>query len=397
MSTRREFLAGLAAAGSWLALDAGAALAAGPAARRRTLIQHVGRPADLETPVSELTDWATPNDLFFVRSHFDAPEVDAAAWTIAVSGDVDKPLKVSLRDLKRFPAVDVAAVLQCAGNGRGLFQPRVAGVQWEKGAVGNAVWTGARLRDVLAAAGLRAEGRHVVLSGADRPVMPQTPPFERSLPIEKALDPDTILAYAMNGKPLPLDHGFPVRAVVPGWAGDIWMKWLTGIRLQAEEGGGFFMKIGYRIPPEPIPPGTDIPADKKVPVTAMPVKSLIVQPAAGAVASGGTAAVTGARVAPNGGFVEVTGVAWSGEGQVVKVEVSVDGGATWDPAEFYGPVSRWAWRQWRYAWKPSGPGSHVVVSRATDSAGNTQPMQAVWNPSGYHWNAVDSVIVEVAG
>ncbi len=375
--SRRQFLGQLLAAGGLAGLAPRAAFAAPGAG----MIQRVGRPLDLETPVSAFSSWATPTEQFFVRSHFDAAVVDEAAWTLTVDGSVRRPLTVGLAALGRYSEVTLAAVLQCAGNGRAFFQPKVPGVQWEKGAMGNAEWTGVRLADVLEDAGVSLADGHVVLAGADSPMLPATPRFERSLPLAKAMHPDTLLAYRMNGRPLQVDHGFPLRAVVPGWAGDIWLKWLVSVRVQPDEAQGFFMQTGYRIPREPVPPGTDIPAAQKVPVTVMPVKSLIASPR------------TGVRL--ENGPCEVRGVAFSGEAPLAAVDVSTDGGETWRPAELFGRADRWAWRQWRYAWRPEKPGSYVVLSRATDAAGKVQPPHGVWNPSGYFWNAVDSVALEV--
>jgi DMSO/TMAO reductase YedYZ molybdopterin-dependent catalytic subunit len=202
----------------------------------------VVRPYDAETPVEAFASWLTPNDRFFVRSHFGPPSaerIDPAAWRLAVKGLVERPLNLSLSDLSRFEEVSITAVVQCSGNGRAFHRPRAGGVQWKKGAVGNARWTGVRLRDVLAKAGAEAKAKHLHLLGADRPVHPNTPLFLRSIPLKKALHPDTILAIKMNGEPLPLLHGAPLRLIAPGWMADACVKWLTDLTLGETEAPGY--------------------------------------------------------------------------------------------------------------------------------------------------------------
>ncbi|MEK6634498.1 MAG: molybdopterin-dependent oxidoreductase, partial [Nitrospirota bacterium] len=214
-------------------------------------IVRVMRPYDAETPVREFTSYVTPNHRFFVRSHFGppAPELIAEAnWRLHVGGLVEHPLELTLKDLKEFERVTITAVVQCSGNGRAFHRPKVPGVQWERGAVGNAQWTGVRLRDVLAKAGVRHTAKHVQLQGADRPVVSSVPLFTRSIPLEKAVHPDTILAYDMNGRPLPLLHGAPLRVITPGWMADSCTKWLTDITVQADEAKGYYMQTAYRVP-----------------------------------------------------------------------------------------------------------------------------------------------------
>jgi DMSO/TMAO reductase YedYZ molybdopterin-dependent catalytic subunit len=339
------------------------------------LIIRSPNPQDLETPAHLLTSWLTPNDLFYVRSHFYTPSVSSNDWKLIVD-----PLEVTLIDLQRFERVTQVVTLECAGNGRAFFDPPVPGVQWEKGAVGTASWEGIRLADVLRAAGIRSSGRYVWLDGADRGIG-LAPDFIRSLPIEKALDPATLLAFRMNGDPLPVPHGFPLRAVVPGWEGAYSLKWLTHIRVSAQDHDGPFVQTGYRRPVRPVTPGAMVPSADMVPVKELPIKSLI------------TSLVAGALVPDN--EVRVAGFAWVGDAEVERVDVSTDGGRTWVAARLTGERAPYAWREFSHTWTPPHPGSFVVLSRATDTRGRTQPIVPDWNPSGYLWNAVDQVRINV--
>jgi DMSO/TMAO reductase YedYZ molybdopterin-dependent catalytic subunit len=270
--------------------------------------------------------------------------------------------------------------LECAGNGRAFFDPPVAGVQWEKGAVGTARWTGVRLRDLLRTAGVKASARHLWLDGGDRGVG-RAPDFVRNLPLDKALDADTLLAYEMNGEPLPVPHGFPLRVIVPGWEGAYSVKWLTHIRVSDREHDGAFVQGGYRYPRRPVAPGTIVPAADMEPLRGMVVKSVITSPAK--------------LAAMSAGAVRVTGFAWAGEDEIAGVDVSTDGGRTWQSARLGADRARWAWRQFEHTWRPAAPGSYVVMSRARDTRGRMQPIVPDWNPSGYLWNAIDQVRVDV--
>lgn len=350
------------------------------------LIVRVARPLDAETPVQELSSYLTPNARFFVRSHFGPPppeQLSEENWQLHVAGLVDRPLTLMLHDLKQFEAITITAVVQCSGNGRAFYRPKTPGVQWDRGAVGNARWTGVRLRDVLLKAGLQPNGRHVQLQGADRPVAATVPLFVRSIPVEKALHPDTILAYEMNGRPLPLLHGAPLRVVTPGWMADSCIKWLTDITVQQDEAQGYYMQTAYRYPTRPVEPGEVIAASDLKPVEAMMVKSLIAQPS------------EGASLRP--GPVTVQGVAWTGEGKIMSVEVSLDEGLTWEPTRLIGEDRPYGWRQWQYIWQATGSGLHTILCRATDDCGQTQPKTSPWNPSGFLWNGWDRVSVTVAG
>jgi DMSO/TMAO reductase YedYZ molybdopterin-dependent catalytic subunit len=348
------------------------------------LIVHVARPLDAETPVKEFASYLTPNSRFFVRSHFGPPPAELLSdlnWRLNVGGMVERPLTFTLKKLKQFQEVTLTAVVQCSGNGRASHRPKTPGVQWDRGAVGNARWTGVRLRDVLTKAGLRMNSRHVQFQGADRSVATTVPPFVRSIPFEKALHPDTILAYQMNGRPLPLLHGAPLRVITPGWMADSCIKWLTDITVSQDEAQGYYMQTAYRHPTRPVMPGEAIAAGDLKPVEAMIVKSLIAQPQEGETIGSGP--------------VTIQGVAWSGEATVVKVEVSTDAGKRWEVARLVGENVPYAWRQWQYVWKPKAAGSTTILCRATDAQGDTQPESSSWNPSGFLWNGWDRISVTV--
>ncbi len=376
---RRQFLktsaAGLSAAAWWLHAPTLARAEGGG-----ELIQLSERPVNYESVRATFTTRLTPLDRFYLRNHFDIPQVDPKAWRLQVHGLVEKPLTLSLADLHKMPQVKVEAVLQCAGNGRALFAPRVPGAQWRYGAMGNAEWTGVRLKEVLALARPKAEAAHLEYHGADRPTMSTTPAFIRGITFAKAMHPDTLIALQQNGKPLATNRGAPARLVVPGWVGDDWMRFLTDLEVRADEPKAFFYQTAYRFPVKPGAPGEAIPADQMGPMTKVNVKSIL-----GSLSDGQVLAA---------GSHELRGVAFSGEAGIERVELSFDGGATWQAARLDGPSTPYGFRVFRHAWKAS-PGRHRVACRATDSAGATQPEAPVWNPGGYLYNAWDRVEVEV--
>src|SRR5579859_5226618 len=261
---------------SFFPLAAGAVLRAGDHPKRDMLVRSV-RPEDLEMPLSGFSDYITPIEHFFVRTHVYVPTVNVTEWRLEVTGEVAAPLRLGMEDLKKLPAVELVSVVECADNGRAFYQPPVPGVQWANGSVGNARWRGVRLADVLQRAGLKSSAREILFDGADVP-LGTMPDFQRSLPLKKALDPNTLLAYEMNGETLPVKHGFPLRVVVPGWAGDSWAKWVTSIRVLDKEADGFWMKGAYRRPGKPVPPGTAVPPEQMQPVTSLRVKSVIASP-----------------------------------------------------------------------------------------------------------------------
>jgi DMSO/TMAO reductase YedYZ molybdopterin-dependent catalytic subunit len=363
-----------------MALGAGSLLGLAKEARAAggELLELSARPTNYETPRSVFTERITPTEQFYIRSHFDAPEVNAASWRLKISGLVEEPLELSLEELSKMQQTSVEAVLQCAGNGRALFRPRMPGVQWRYGAMGSAEWRGVRLMDLIQRARPKKEAKHLRLQGLDKPLL-SAPPFLRGIPMEKALHPDTLVALSMNGAPLPPLHGFPARLIVPGWVGDDWVKWLAEIELRATEPEGFFYETAYRFPSKPRPAGEAVPPEEMKPMTRLNVKSLIATPGAGQV------------LAP--GVHEIVGVAFSGEAAIAKVEVTVDG-KRWVKASLDPSPSKYGFRVFRWSWKAK-PGRFSLASRATDEKGATQPKAAAWNPSGYLFNAIDPIAVEV--
>ncbi len=341
------------------------------------------RPEDLEMPLSGFGDYITPLEHFFVRTHVYVPTVDLNEWRLTVDGEVGAPLTLTMDDLKKLPPVEMVSVVECAGNGRSFSNPPVPGLQWSNGSVGNARWRGVRLADVLKRAGIKDSGREVLFNGADVPLGAMQD-FRRSITVKKALDSNTLLAYEMNGVALPVKHGFPLRVVAPGWASDSWVKWLTTITVLDKEFDGFWMKTAYRKPDHPIAPGSAMAPDKMVPVTSLKVKSVIATPSDG----------TAVRL---GDAVIVKGVAWSGDkGPVTSVDVSTDAGRTWKPAQLGAEKSQFGWRQWAFSFRPERESYYSIMARATDASGDKQPFVADWNPSGYGYNVVPGIGVNVS-
>ena len=359
------------------AVGAGALSAADP--EKRGMIVRSIRPEDLEMPVSGFSDNITPIEHFFVRTHVNVPTVDAATFRLKVEGEVATPLELSLADLKQMPATEIIAVTECAGNGRVFYEPYIPGAQWQFGAVGNARWKGVRLAEVLKRAGIKTSAVEVVFDGADMP-LGTMPDFQRSIPAKKALDPNTLLAYEMNGQTLPVKHGFPLRVIAAGWASDCWTKWVTSIRVVDKPFDGFWMTGAYRKPANPVVPGAAIAMEQMEPVTSLKVKSIISSPVDGAQVESGKPTV-------------VRGVAWTGDtgGGVTTVEVSVDGGRTWRQARLEGPPTLFGFRSWSIAWTPARESYFNLMARASDKSGAAQPFAQEWNPSGYGWNVVHRV------
>lgn len=372
---RREFLSALAlTAATGLPRSARARSAGG-------LIELVSRPANYEAPLDAFVHRITPLDSFYVRSHLDTPVIDPGAFRLGIGGLVERPRELTLAQLEAFPQHEVEAVLQCAGNGRALFRPRMPGAQWKRGAMGNAVWSGPRLADVLKTVRPLKAAAHLELDGADRPVLPSTPDFVRGIPLAKGLHPDTLIAVRMNGRPLPKLHGGPARLVVPGWVADDWTKWIERIVVRPDEPKGFFYETAYRFPETPGAPGAPVPPEQTRPMTVMNVKSVIATPAAGAVLG-----LSGA---------DVQGVAFSGGEGISRVDVSADGGATWSPAELERGPSPYGFVRFLFRFRPTAPGPYRLAARAEGGKGAVQPGEPVWNPSGYLHNAVHVVPVEV--
>ena len=350
------------------------------------LILLTDRPPQLETPLQYLKQDLTPNDAFFVRWHLAGipTDVDTRTFKLNISGHVQNSLSLSLHDLRtKFEPVSIVAVAQCAGNSRSLFLPRVAGGQWGNGAVGNARWTGVRLKDLLQHAGIKPGAIEVSFQGLDRAPLPATPAFIKSLEIDRALDADVLVAYAMNGAPLPMLNGFPMRLVVPGWYATYWVKALNEIVVLPHKFSGFWMDKAYRIPKNPdAQESPEKLAAETEPINRMSVRSLIVEP------------VQDQKV-PLGKPCVVEGLAIDSGKGIQKVEISTDGGQNWSDATLDAEIGKYSWRRWRYTWTPNKAGAAKLMSKAVNKASETQT-HAQWNRSGYSRNVIESVDVTVA-
>ena len=331
-------------------------------------------------PLEALRYDVTPVGLHYLLIHYDIPVIDAGTWRLRIDGSVDEPLELSLDDLRAMSSTTTTVTLECAGNGRALLSPRPASQPWVLEAVGTAAWTGVPLADVLALARPTASATDVVFTGADRGVdggIEQA--YQRALPVDLASSPDALLAYEVNGSPLPPQHGFPLRLVVPGWYGMASVKWLSRITAIDEPFDGYYQTTSYNV--------RHHDDDAGEPVTRIVPRSLMVPP-------GIPDFFTRSRlVAP--GHHELEGRAWSGHGAITRVEVTSDGGRSWEQADVDPPrLGPSAWQAWRYRWTAE-PGDYVLCCRATDSAGNEQPVEATWNTGGYLNNAVQRVDVHV--
>jgi DMSO/TMAO reductase YedYZ molybdopterin-dependent catalytic subunit len=334
-------------------------------------------PLNCEAPPELLDAEVTPTDRFFRRNHFRIPELDASAWRLEIGGLVRRPLSLSLDDLRRRDIVSQVVVLECAGNGRNLYNPVAQGEQWGLGAVGNAKWTGVRLADVLARADIRDDAVEVVFRGADRGPASDSPEpiaFERSLSVADARNSGALLAFAMNDEPLPARHGHPVRLIVPGKYAVAAVKWLTHITVTGKPFDGFFQAEHY------VFEWRHGDAVVREPVADPRVRALITAPASG-------------DQLPDRAFT-VRGVAWSGASPVTRVAVSVAGGQ-WQPARLVGNPDRHSWQRWELPVRPGGAGELKIRARATDGAGRTQPAQPEWNRLGYGGNFVHEITVRL--
>jgi DMSO/TMAO reductase YedYZ molybdopterin-dependent catalytic subunit len=334
------------------------------------------KPLNAETPVESLRSWITANSVFFDRNQGEIPgeKISLEDWRLRVEGDVEAPLTLTIDEICRMPKAVVANTLECSGNSRSLLEEKAKGNPWTVGGVGNAVWGGVWLRDVLAQAGIRTGARHVAFEGFDSPLGSAKIQFIRSIPLDKAVS-STLLAYEMNGEPLPLKHGYPMRSLALGWTGANCIKWLRKITVLAQPYSGFYMDKVYRVFQKGQDPGTGTV------VTGLKLKSIITQP------------VDGQQIAS--GTVTVLGAAYGGEAEVQTVEVSTDNGKTWSPADFIGPRDTYAWRLWQYLWQAGEKGKWTLMARATDNRGNKQPLQATWNVLGYGNNGVREHAVNV--
>jgi len=354
--------------------------------QKRPLIGLTSRPPQLETPFSVFNEGViTPNDAFFVRYHLaDIPlDIDPDTFSVEIKGKVDKPLKLSLAEIKKMPAIELVAVNQCSGNSRGFFDPRVGGGQLANGAMGNARWKGVSLKAVLDQAGMQAGAKQVVFGALDGPVSDRTPDFAKALDVDHARDGDVILAYAMNGEDLPVLNGYPLRLIVPGYYGTYWVKHLNEITVIDTVFNNFWMKSAYRIPDNDcncVEPGTAPKAT--IPINKFTVRSFL------------TSLVDGAKVKA-GAETPLRGIAFDGGSGIKEVAVSTDGGQIWTPSRLGENLGRYSFREWTLMVKlPAG--AHELKVRATSNDGQTQPLQPLWNPAGYLRNVVETYRIVAA-
>jgi DMSO/TMAO reductase YedYZ molybdopterin-dependent catalytic subunit len=339
-------------------------------------------PLNLEMPFEKLDGFITPTPAFYVRTHFPIPKIDKADWRLRIEGEINKPIELDFNELTAMPSRTIPVTLECAGNNRNHLVDKVKGVQWGLGAVGNAEWTGVPLGEVLDRAGVRSSAHEVILEGADQGELedPKAPRgnvrFARSVPLSKAKE-DVLLVHKMNGIELPPEHGFPVRAIVPGWFAVASIKWLQRIVVTDRPFNGYYQTIDYGYWKHN---GENA---ELAPLQEMQVKAEISRP-------------MGGDTVPANSAVRVHGAAWSGEAEIAKVEVSVDGGKTWTMAELDPKSVPSAWRLWNYQWQtPAKSGSHTLIARATDSAGRTQPFDRDLDRGTYMINHLLPIEVEV--
>jgi DMSO/TMAO reductase YedYZ molybdopterin-dependent catalytic subunit len=399
---RRDFLraAGVMGIGSLAGAAAGRALAASGTVlpvgngerplvqypQKRPLILQTSRPPQLETPFQVFDEGIlTPNDAFFVRYHLAGipTEVDPDAFRVSVKGKVNKPLELSLDDLKKLEPIEYVAVNQCSGNSRAFSSPRVAGGQLGNGAMGNAKWRGVSLKTVLDMAGVQAGAKQVRFDGLDGPVLPATPDFAKALDLDHASDGEVMLAYSMNGADLPMLNGYPLRLVVPGYFGTYWVKHLNEITVLDTVLDNFWMTTAYRIPDNPcacVAPGTV--AKKTVPISRFPVRSFITNVKDGATVKAGRP-------------VLLRGIAFDGGYGISAVDVSVNGGRIWSPAQLGQDLGKYSFRPWQTS-VVLPKGSQTLQVRAINAIGQSQPLEPLWNPAGYMRNVVETTHVMAA-
>jgi sulfite dehydrogenase (cytochrome) subunit A len=351
--------------------------------QKRPMIGLTSRPPQLETPFSVFNEGTlTPNDAFFVRYHLSVLplSVDPDTFFVEINGKVDKPMKLSLQEIKRLDAVELVAVNQCSGNSRGFFNPRVAGGQLGNGAMGNARWKGVPLKVILDKVGVQQGARQVTFNGLDGPVSDQTPDFVKALDIDHAGDGEVMLAYAMNGQDLPILNGFPLRLIVPGYYGTYWVKHLNEITVIDNAFDGFWMKTAYRIPDSTcacVAPGT--PPKATIPINRLNVRSFI------------TNVQAGAKVKARGETL-LKGIAFDGGYGIAEVAVSTDGGKMWAGAKLGQDLGKYSFREWQITVQLAA-GNHELKVRAVNQIGQSQPTEALWNPAGYMRNVVETVRV----
>jgi DMSO/TMAO reductase YedYZ molybdopterin-dependent catalytic subunit len=392
---RRDFLTRLSATGA--AATLGDALAQAPASGAAPTVPPAAPPGTIDNDFikkdkSPAMQWhserpltgsvaahehdfeVTPTDRMFVRNNLLVPQIDLRNHRVKITGLVDKELELPVLDLpKMFKTVTIQGMLECAGSGRSSFQPAPSGTPWlATGGMGCPQWGGVRLADVLRAAGLQPGAAHVAGQGGDPGMVASAAPVIRSIPLSKAMEENTLIAWAMNGEPLPWAHGHPLRLVVPGWVGSASTKWLHTLTVLDAPFKGTYMNSSYVVPRVPIEPGQKMPADT-LSAQAWPVKSIITSPA------------PNARI-NTAGRLTLRGHAWVGEGAVERVEISTDEGKSWQRAALARAKDKYAWRNFTYEFQPQNPGYQTFIARAWDDQGNVQPAVSAWNPLGYFWN-----------
>ncbi|MDB6026187.1 MAG: oxidase [Verrucomicrobiales bacterium] len=350
--------------------------------QKRPLIRLTTRPPQLETPFSVFNEGViTPNDAFFVRYHLaNIPlSIDSETFRVEVKGSVETPLSLSLADLKKMEAVELVGVLQCSGNSRGFSQPRVGGGQLGNGAMGNAKWRGVRLKDILEKAKLKPTAKQVAFNGLDKAPLDKTPDFVKALDVDHALDGEVMLAYEMNGEALPMLNGYPLRLIVPGYFGTYWVKHVNEITVMDEVLNNFWMNPAYRIPDNGcgfVEAGTT-PA-KTTPIKRYNVRSFITN-------------VTDGAMVKTGEPLRLKGIAFDGGYGIREVLISTDGARSWVPAKLGNDLGKYSFREWEASFTPSRPGKVELKVRAVNRVGESQPLEALWNPPGYMRNVVETV------
>jgi len=340
---------------------------------------HKLNPENQETPIKFLREWITPEEYFFLRNHFSYPDVDERNYSVTIDGEVYNSKVFQIDDLLQMSSKSFVVSLECSGNKRAFFDPEIYGTQWKEGALSQGIWKGVPLRILLEHIGIRNNAKEVVFEGHDhgtRKDIPGDYSYARSLPLGIALHPDTIIAYELNGKPIPYKHGHPLRLIVPGWYGMAWVKWLKRITIISGKFSGPFQAIDYNYYPEK---NSDM---GKHPVTFKNINSTILSPLN----------LSNLNNEPH--WIE--GVSWTGKGTVTEVEISTDGGSEWHKTDLKRyPNQPFAWVYWSYYWKPSRKGEYSIMSRARDSRGRIQPLEPYWNRKGYGYHAVSKIRVKV--
>ena len=351
---------------------------------KKEMILLTDRPPQLETPLKIFREDFTPNEYFFVRWHLSQilTKIDIDTFRLRIGGAVDQPLALSINDLKtKFTPDSIVALAICAGNSRGTFNPKVPGTQWCNGAMGNARWKGVKLKDILTMAGVKKGAFDVTFQGLDRGALPDVPAFIKSLGIDHALDGEVMVAYEMNGQPLPMLNGYPLKLVVPGWYATYWVGSLANINVLTDTFKGFWMNKAYQVPSTGLAEKPDSLAKTTKPITSINLHSIFVEPD------------TSQTVTANKKCM-VEGLAFNDGSGIKKVELSLDGGKTWQETQLNSDLGKYSWRRWKYDWTPQASGSYHLMVRATDDKGNTQTDKQ-WNRSGYARGFIEQLDVQV--